>query len=207
MAKEKRDDHFEASQELAHKRLAKANNVQRRRFEKMADAAIHRAQAKQQSDRQEQLTIIEQAVVRKTMGEDYDRLMAVRDRVLSLKAQIKLYQDAAEPIRKRLAQVGIDTSHGYRAGRNWDYYVNPVPVDPEDQSCSTVVGDPTVTLGIVHCRTKDAYVEYERRSLELDLEDDVLTDAGEQLRAAVWQLTTTDEIVDAINKLKETYDA
>ena len=207
MSEKKRDDHFEASQELAHKRLAKANNVQRRRFEKMADAAIHRAQAKQHGDRQEQRTIIEQAVVRKTMGEDYDRLMAVRDRVLSLKAQIKLYQDAADPIRKRLALAGLDTSQGYRAGRNWDYYVNPVPVDPDDQSCSTVIGDPTVTLGIVHCRTKDAYVEYERKVLELDLEDDVLVDAGEQLRAAVWQLTTTDEIVAALNQFKERFDA
>ena len=53
---------------LARQRLLKANNVQRRRYEKMADEVINRAQAKQRDNLNHKKQVIYNQHVEKAMG-------------------------------------------------------------------------------------------------------------------------------------------
>lgn len=197
----------EARAELAKRRLLKANNVQRRRFEKMADELIAKAEKQRRDDEQDERTIIMKAVVKEIMGEDLDKLLEIRRRIQSLKQQIIGYQQQAEPIKERLIQKGLTGgTYRYDSDRGWNWYLDPAVEDQkedEDVCAKKIVGDPNIRLSIKECRGNDAYVQFEQRTLDLDLERDELDAAAEDLRASIWQLVTTDEIREALETFRK----
>lgn len=188
----------QAQADLAKTRLLKANNVQRRRFEKMADRVIAQSIDSLNTTNREDKTITEKALIREALGADYDKMIECRNRLLSLEAQKEGVRNILEGVKGRSIAKGI-TNSGYRS---WNYYSNPTP--PEPDACSIEVGDPTIQgLHIQQCRGNDLYVELEKKTLDLDDEKMDLELASEALRADVWRLVTTDEIVDAITQFKE----
>jgi hypothetical protein len=199
----------QARAELAKRRLLKANNVQRRRFEKMADELITKAERRRREDEQDERTIIMKGVVKEIMGEDLEKLLEIRRRVQSLKQQIEGYQEQAQPIKKRLIEKGLTGgTYRYDTDRGWNWYLDPDPVDPkedEDVCAKKIVGDPNIRLSIKECRGNDAFVRFEQRTLDLDLERDELEAAAEDLRASIWQLVTTDEIREALETFRKGY--
>lgn len=199
----------EARAELAKRRLLKANNVQRRRFEKMADDLIAKAERQRRNDEQDERTIIMKAVVKEIMGDDLEKLLEVRRRIQSHKKQIIGYQMQAQPIKDRLIQKGLTGStYRYDTNHGWNWYLDPDAEDPkesEDVCAKKQVGDPNIRLSIKECRGNNAYVQFEQRTLDLDLEKDELEAAAEDLRASIWQLVTTDEIREALETFRKGY--
>jgi len=206
------DKRFEAQQQLAKKRLLKANNVQRRRLEKMVDKYESRARSELHTVNQQHHEIVRQAVVRDAVGaDDLEVLEQIQQRVLSLKEQIKYTQSLAEPVRKRLSAKGLSTKiqESYRGPLDpLRYYTDPEipgPVD-EDVCKEETIGHPGLkTLKIRQCRSNPLWAEYERQCLDSKLDLDTLQNDAETLRAQVWALVTTDEILAALDAFKEKY--
>lgn len=195
----------ERAHQMAQRRLLKANNVQRRRFEKMADVLVHRAERAQRDLHNDELTILRQSVVRDAMGDDYLRLMQLRNKIQKLKDLIVAAQAEAEPIKERLAVKGIYGGGTYNNG--YDYYLDPDSTELEQRekrdTCRRVVGDETIQLRIRECRGSEAYAEFEKRKLSIVSDDRALATAGEDLRASIWQLVTTDEIRQELENFRE----
>lgn len=202
MSDKKNNDQVEAArQEMAQKRLLKANNVQRRRFEMMAEELVEKAKRRLSRDHNDERIMVKKAVIRDIMGEDYDALMALRDRIRSHKRQIEEYKKMGESIRRKLEEKGIDCSRH----RAMSYYLDPPIEDEKRDMCNTEIGDPTIQLDLRQCRGNDAFVEYEKRTLHLDEENRDLQYAAENLRASVWQLVTTDEIREELDIFREEF--
>jgi hypothetical protein len=195
----------ERAHQMAQRRLLKANNVQRRRFEKMADELVHRAERAQRELHNDELEILRQSVVRNAMGDDYLLLMQLRRKIQKLKDQIEAAQAEAEPIKERLAAKGIYGGGSYRNG--YEYYLDPDSTATEQaekrDTCRRVVGDETINLKIRECRGSEAYATFEQRKLAIVTDDRMLRDAGEDLRASIWQLVTTDEIRQALDNFRQ----
>lgn len=188
-------------QEMARRRLLKANNVQRRRFEIMAEEAIERARAAQRDVRVQEKQALSDKIVKETMGENYHALMEIRRRVQRLKQEIKYLQDRGNTIFDVLRERGLSPNGTYN-----NYYLDPPANDSTRKDVCAQPGDPTIDMRIIPCRTNPAYAKLEKAMLPLQHDHEILQEAADDLRMSVWQLVTTDEIKEAIEEFRDAHN-
>jgi hypothetical protein len=194
------------SEKMARQRLLKANNVQRRRFEKMAETAVNTCSRHQHNVLRDKREAVYKQVVEETMGHDLKVLLGMRDTVQSLKQQIDKVKEGAEKVRQRLVKRGISaSSSSYRHPLN--YYIDPPAVDEKSEDvCVRTIGNPHVQLRLMECSNNEPYRDYKERIASFDHEEEAFNAAADALMADIWALTTTEEIVEAINKFREEWN-
>lgn len=189
----------EHQQEMARRRLLKANNVQRRRFEKMVDMLGGKAKRKISQDHQDEKRVLKEAIMLKHAGEEFEALVEIRNRILKLKEDIQHYVDKADVIAKKMDKKGIILGM-----YDLRYYTSPTNSD--DNAYCKNAGNPNVQGYILACRDNPVFVEYEAKTLYMDAESEELDLELEELRADVWHLVTTDEIRESITNFKERWN-
>lgn len=180
--------------ELARKRLLKANDAQRRQSVKMMDEIRNRAKAQLNSEHMRIRNAVEKRVIRNAMGEDLERIIMLRDQILSMQERLEGERNRMKSlVDKACKDHGLDI-YGTRA------YTEPRRVEPD--VCSTDV-DPGNVFKIRACNSNPLYSKYRGEVSQLeDTELDFQLDA-ENLLMYIWQAVTTDEIVTAIQEFRE----
>ena len=188
--------------EQSQQRLLKANNVQRRRFEKVADELFARTSTKSRKDIQHAKDVVYNKVVEETMGNDLKVLMKIRGQIQAHKQEIAKIVEAAEKVRTRLVKRGISVPRGgYSNPLN--YYIDP-PVTDEKQEdvCVRVVGNPHVVLDLMKCDNNAPFAEYKTRIARIVVDEQVYKDACDKLRSDIWAVVSTDEIVAKLDAFR-----
>lgn len=187
-------------------RLLKANNMQRRRFEKLADDAIWRAKAVQSTNNAHKKDVIYNQTVEKTMGADLQKLLELRAEIQQAKLALEELTRKAEPIRVRLNKRGIDTSSSYGNIQRFDFYLNPPAVDYKSTDvCEKVVGNPMVQLRLMDCPNNKPYAEYQKNISSLIDEEEEFAAACEELRANIWSVVSTEDILGVLAEFKKVW--
>lgn len=194
MADNNNTEAMQQREELARKRLLKANDAQRRKLEKMVDEIARRAAKSIAHEQGKTRVTIQKKMIRDTMGEDLERILALRDRILSLDQQL-----GAERAKQRELVADAQAKYGLTCYID-SYYVSP---KPKAQDVCDDDPDLDVQFIIRECRSNPTYAEFE--ALVLPMEDERIEfDLDvENLRLTVWQAVTTDEIVEAIRNFRE----
>jgi len=195
----------QAQQEMQKRRLLKANNVQRRRFERMVGDYLGRALSVLNDVNNDHKEIVRQGVIRDALGGTLDKLNARRDRILSLKRQIETEREGIDTLRQELVDAGLRASVSSWGTDPLKYFTTPsVPVVRDDTCEDKKVGDDALReLRFPDCRSNPLYIKYEAATLDVSLDEDEVRQDFEDLNAKIWQLVTTDEIVEAMNEFKE----
>lgn len=181
--------------EAARQRLLKANNVQRRRFERMADEFAERAKQEIRNIEREHRKVVQRSLLEEAIGkEKLGKLIELRNQLLMIKEAKRRVIDEMKRMAVELRQVGVTTNYGFN-----QYYLDPEePNDNDHDVCRDPNERPDVeAFTIQQCRGNDLYAKYERKLLQDNKKDELENDIL-QLRANVWSLVTTDDITEAI---------
>ena len=196
------------SNDQTKQRLLKANNVQRRRFEKIADEVICRGRTKSRNDITSQKAIVYNQHVQKAMGAELSKLLVIRRQVQEKKLEIQALQESAEPIRRRLNKRGVKAIGGNNYRNDFGYlefYLDPPAEDVKNEDvCQVIVGNPLVQLRLMDCQNNKPYADYTEAISKLVVDEQAYTDACEQLRSDIWSVVSTEDItakIDAFKKL------
>lgn len=196
---------------LAKQRLLKANNVQRRRFEKMADEVIGRASNKQRSDTSDKKQTIYNEVVEQAMGGELAKLLEIRKQIQKHKQAIEELRKIPD-IRRRLNKRGIACKSGESWPTNYrgvdyghfDFYLDPPAVDEKSEDvCEKVVGNPLVQMRLMDCPNNPPYQKYLDRISDLETDRLEFDDACETLRSDIWAVVTTEDIQSKVTEFKQ----
>jgi hypothetical protein len=194
--------------ELQKQRLLKANNVQRRRYEKMFESVASEARRKASIDLNHQQKVVYNQVVEETLGHDLKELLALRADIQKKKQELEELQkgERVERIRDRLVKRGVKSriQTGYRDYDPLEFYTNPPAKDEKSEDvCQVIVGNPLVQARLFDFPNNKPYAEYMERARALSEAQDLLHRDIQDVEATIWQVVTTDEIVTTINNFKE----
>lgn len=201
----------ESNDRLAKQRLLKANNVQRRRFEKLADEVISRANSTQHEVRQDSKATIYNQVVEKTMGGELQKLLTLRQQIQAHKQEIEKLRKIGD-IKRRLNKRGIKCSTDENWPTNYQgvnyghfaFYLDPPAVDEKKEDvCENIVGNPLVQMRLMDCPNNAPYAEYQENVSGLAATEMGFREACEILRGDIWAVVTTEDIQNALAKFKE----
>ena len=194
----------EVKAQRAYDRALKANNVQRRRFEKMVNEEYRpTAQRKVANERNLRKELAEQGLILEVLDGSLDRLLEIRTEILALKAEAG--EIAAEAKEHGLS---VDDS-GYNYA--FKFYTQPSKGDINPDACTQPgINEYLRGFTVRRCANNPWYEKLERllerergRSIDLDFD---LT----ELRQTIWEAVSTPEITKAINTFKAkwiTFDA
>lgn len=194
----------EVKAQRAYDRALKANNVQRRRFEKMVNEEYRpTAQRKVANERNLRKELAEQGLILEVLDGSLDRLLEIRTEILALKAEAG--EIAAEAKEHGLS---VDDS-GYHYA--FKFYTQPNKDDINPDACTKPgINEYLRGFTVRRCANNPWYEKLERllerergRSIDLDFD---LT----ELRQTIWEAVSTPEITKAINAFKAkwiTFDA
>jgi hypothetical protein len=188
-------------------RVYKANNVQRRRFEKLSEDLAARAKTVQRTvDRNERQVIYKEAI-KEAAGDDYHALMKLRFEIIKLKRQVKALQESAAPTIERLKDKGIRGLNSYRDETGgFGYYLDPDTEEKKKDICSQDVGDITVQLQMFECPQNKLYAKYVEQCQPVeDRKQEMLRD-HEELVAKIWTLTSAEEILEELDSFKNKWN-
>lgn len=187
-------------------RVYKANNVQRRRFERMAEDLAARAKSVRGHVDRDKRLIIYKDIVKKAAGDDYKKLMHARHEIIRLKREIRAIREGMEPVLESLRDKGLRCPDLYSHDTGRKYYLDPACDEKKKDVCSQEVGDPTVQLSMFECDKNPLYQTYQKacepvadRTREMHLDHEALV-------AKIWTLTTAEEIQDAIEAFKTKWE-
>lgn len=199
----------ESNELLAKQRLLKANNVQRRRFEKLASEVINRAHSNQREVRTAKKAIIYNQQVEKAMGGELGKLLAIRGKIQAHKQEIiRLQKTETEGIRRRLNKRGLKTNsvvYSYRGDVDaLDFYTDPPAVDEKSEDvCEVIVGNPLVQMRLMDCPNNPPYAQYKENISGLSATEIAFDDACEELRSDIWAVVTTEDIQNRLAAFKK----
>lgn len=197
---------------LAKQRLLKANNVQRRRFEKLADEVINRAHNKHRADVNDKQAVLYNESVEEAMGGELAKLLKIRAEIQKHKQAIEKLRDISD-IKRRLNKRGIKCSSGpwgtnYRGTDygSFDFYMDPPAVDEKSEDvCERVVGNPLVQLRLMDCPNNPPYAQYLEKISTLEADRISFSEACEELRSDIWAVVTTEDIQSKLNGFKQAW--
>lgn len=188
----------------AKQRLLKANNVQRRRFEKDADRLIKQAKSNNDEEVRDAKTRIENALVEDVMGPQLAELLLIRSQIQQAKRTIAALGQDADKIRLELGERGLTISTSPWGDFGMKFYTDPPVTDePDDPDvCKKDLGNENVQFTILSCKQNPLVSKLEGLTASLtdqtwELDEDEIT-----LRQKIWAVISTDEIVDALNTFR-----
>ena len=189
------------SEKQTQTRLLKANNVQRRRFEKVADEVINRAHSKSRDDLNHTKGVLYNAAVEKAMGAELEKLLEIRKQIQKHKRAILALQET-DDIKRRLNKRGIKTADGYSyrgSGCALHFYTEPPATDEQSEDvCEVIVGNHLVQLRLMDCHNNKPYADYEQAIAGLVVDEQEFSDASDDLRSQIWGVVSTDEIMQVL---------
>ena len=203
-------DKSNANEALAKQRLLKANNVQRRRFEKLADEVINRANSNQVSVRSDAKAVLYNQQVEKAMGGELKKLLEIRAKIQSHKQEIEKLRKIGD-IKRRLNKRGIkcSTSEGWDTNYrgvdygHFDFYLDPPAVDEKSEDvCENIVGNPLVQMRLMDCPNNPPYASYQEEISGLTATSLAFDEACEELRSDIWAVVTTEDIQSKLTQFK-----
>jgi hypothetical protein len=196
----------EEKAERKRQRDLKANNVQRRRFEKLLkDDLAPRARTLVSTAKQDNKELVEQRLILTVLDGSLERLMEIRSEILKLRAE-------ANEIAEEAKQKGLSADNNRSYGRSeFDFYVDPRTSDLNADACvKPGIIDHLRGFTVRRCPANPIYQLLERkleaeRGRDVDLQFDV-----SELSQNIWGLPTTTEIMEKIESFKQkwiTFDA
>lgn len=181
----------------AHERGLKANNVQRRRFEKMlSESYLPQAESRIQKERNQRKELAEQGLVLEVLDGSLDRLVAIRQAILTLKNE-------AKDIAREAKEHGLAVQDNGYGRTPFDFYIDPQESDVSVDACATPGAvDHLRGFLIRRCENNPWYAKLERlmereRGRSIDLQFDAT-----ELSQAIWGCVSTEEIVAKIEEFK-----
>lgn len=181
----------------AHARGLKANNVQRRRYEKMLNEMLA-PQARTQIDkaRRNRRELTEQTIVLEVLDGSLERLVAIRQSILDLKAE-------AHEIATEATDHGLSVDQGGYSRSGIKYYTVPDENDNNPDACTAPgVVDYLRGFSIRRCENNPWYTKLtslleRERGKSVDLDFDVA-----ELSLHIWGKVSTEEIMAEMEKFK-----